>query len=97
MSYCTQGPHHSIRRRKKKSLTDIAAGTQHVPDGHWWFIDASSQAGRLAYSIRGRDGQNLVPFAKLDDGRGDFACFDGNDPTGDPAVLSGICAFVQES
>jgi len=73
--------------RYPKGLTDIAAGKQHVPYGYWWFIDANSKAGRLAYSIRGHDGRNLVPFAKVDDGRGDVACFDGNDCTGEPAVL----------
>jgi hypothetical protein len=68
-------------------LTDIAAGKQHVREGHWWFIDANSEAGELAYSIRAHDGRNLVPFAKVDDDPGDVACFDGNDCTGDPAVL----------
>jgi len=53
----------------------------------WWFVDADSKAGRLFYSIREHDGRNLVPFAKVDDGRGDIACFDGDDHSGNPAVL----------
>lgn len=53
----------------------------------WWFVDADSKAGRLFYSIREHDGRNLVPFAKVDDGRGDIACFDGDDNSGNPAVL----------
>lgn len=53
----------------------------------WWFFDAHSKAGELAYSIRLHDGRNLIPFAKVDDGRGDIACFDGDDVSGDPRVL----------
>lgn len=53
----------------------------------WWFIDAESEAGELCYSLRKTDGRNLVPFAKVDDSRGDIACFDGDDCTGKPAVL----------
>ncbi|CAN7463287.1 SMI1/KNR4 family protein [Acidovorax sp. LjRoot66] len=55
--------------------------------GPWWFIDANSKAGALAWSVRNHDGRNLIPFAKVDDGRGDVACFDGNDSSGNPAVL----------
>ena len=73
--------------RYPRDLTDVAAGKQHVPEGHWWFIDANSKPGELAYSIRGHDGRNLIPFAKVDDGRGDVASFDGNDCTGDPVIL----------
>lgn len=57
------------------------------PIAPWWFVDSDSKAGRLFYSIREHDGRNLIPFAKVDDGRGDIACFDGNDISGDPAVL----------
>ena len=53
----------------------------------WWFVDADSKAGKLFYSIRQHDGRNLVPFAKVDDGRGDIACFDGDDSSGNPHVL----------
>jgi hypothetical protein len=53
----------------------------------WWFVDADSKAGKLFYSIREHDGRNLVPFAKVDDGRGDIACFDGDDVSGNPPVL----------
>lgn len=28
-----------------------------------------------------------MPFAKVDDGRGDIACFDGEDTSGNPEVL----------
>lgn len=55
--------------------------------GPWWFIDANSKAGELAWSVRNHDGRNLVPFAKVDDGRDDVACFDGDDSSGNPAVL----------
>lgn len=37
--------------------------------------------------MRNYDERNLIPFAKVDDGRGDVACFDGDDSSGDPAVL----------
>jgi hypothetical protein len=64
------------------------ANTGTHPDiGQWWFIDAASKAGELVYSVRQHDGRNLVPFAKVDDGRGDVACFDGMDSTGDPQVF----------
>ncbi|WP_194954287.1 SMI1/KNR4 family protein [Sphingopyxis solisilvae] len=53
----------------------------------WWFVDAASEAGDLFYSIREHDGRNLIPFAKVDDGRGDIACFDGDDHSGNPNVL----------
>lgn len=53
----------------------------------WWFVDATTQAGVLFHTTRKSDGRNLVPFAKVDDGRGDIACFDGDDTTGNPAVL----------
>lgn len=52
----------------------------------WWFIDAESKAGRLAYSVCKHDGRSLIPFAKVDDGRGDVACFDGDDASGNPEV-----------
>jgi hypothetical protein len=55
--------------------------------GPWWFIDSSTQAGALMFSIRRHDGRDLVPFAKVDDGRGDLACFDGGDNSGNPRVL----------
>lgn len=53
----------------------------------WWFVDAATEAGELFYETRRHDGRNLVPFAKVDDGRGDIACFDGDDETGNPEVL----------
>jgi len=53
----------------------------------WWFVDAASEAGTLFYSNRQHDGRNLVPFAKVDDGRDDIACFDGDDLSGNPEVI----------
>ncbi|MEK7454986.1 MAG: hypothetical protein AABZ76_08690 [Pseudomonadota bacterium] len=53
----------------------------------WWFVDAESEAGALFFDIRQNDGRNLIPFAKVDDGRGDLACFDGDDGSGNPRVL----------
>ncbi|QHI99153.1 hypothetical protein GT347_14915 [Xylophilus rhododendri] len=68
-------------------IKDFAATGKHPDLGPWWFIDANSRAGKLAYSARQHDGRNLIPFAKVDDGRGDVACFDGDDLSGDPKVL----------
>jgi hypothetical protein len=68
-------------------IQEFAATGEYPSFGPWWFIDAQSKAGQLAYSVRCHDGRNLVPFAKVDDGRGDVACFDGNDSTGTPPVL----------
>ena len=53
----------------------------------WWFVDAESEAGTLFFSTRQHDGRNLIPFAKVDDGRGDVACFDGDNSHGNPEVL----------
>lgn len=53
----------------------------------WWFVDAQSDAGKLFWRIRMHDGRDLVPFAKVDDGRGDVACFDGLDATGNSRVF----------
>lgn len=52
----------------------------------WWFIDANTKAGELSYKVRGFDGRNLIPFAKVDDGRNNIACFDGDDLSGNPKV-----------
>lgn len=68
-------------------IRQFAATGEHPAIYPWWFIDASSKAGKLAHSIRMHDGRNLVPFAKADDGRDDVACFDGDDSSGDPRVL----------
>lgn len=65
-------------------LTEIAASGEYPLIGQWWFVDANSEAGELFYSVRQYDGRNLVPFAKGDD---DIACFDGDDISGNPAVL----------
>jgi hypothetical protein len=69
-----------------QEIRDFAATGEHPDFGPWWFIDANSKAGKLAYSVRQHDGRNLIPFAKVDDGRGDVACFDGDDKSGDPKV-----------
>lgn len=53
----------------------------------WIFIDVDSDAGELLHTIAMSDGKNLVPFASLENGDGDAACFDGNDCSGNPAVI----------
>lgn len=68
-------------------LQEYAATGQYPVIAPWWFADADSKAGKLFYSIRQHDGRNLIPFAKVDDSRGDIACFDGDDSSGDPRVL----------
>ncbi|MGU7783236.1 SMI1/KNR4 family protein [Burkholderia sp. PU8-34] len=67
-------------------IQDFATTGEYPDLGPWWFIDANSKAGKLAYSVRQCDGRNLIPFAKVDDGRGDVACFDGDDTSGNPKV-----------
>jgi len=69
------------------NLQEYSISGQHPMISPWWFIDAASKAGKLAHSVRLHDGRNLVPFAKVDDGRGDVACFDGDDASGNPKVL----------
>ncbi|WP_322966416.1 SMI1/KNR4 family protein [Sphingomonas fuzhouensis] len=64
----------------------IAESGSYPPIAPWWFVDAASEAGKLFFSIREYDGRNLIPFAKVDDGRGDIACFDGDDRSGNPGV-----------
>lgn len=52
----------------------------------WWFDDADTSAGELAYSVRNNflNDFNLVPFAK----NGDWiANFDGSDTSGNPRVI----------
>ena len=73
--------------RYPERFLEFAKSGRHPDIGPWWFIDAESKAGELMYSIRAHDGRNLVPFAKVDDGRNDIACFDGDDTTGGPQVL----------
>ena len=68
-------------------IREFAATGEYPNLGPWWFIDANSKAGKLAYSLRQHDRRNLIPFAKVDDGRGDVACFDGDDKSGGPKVL----------
>lgn len=65
----------------------MAESGAYPPIAPWWFVDAASEAGELFFSIREHDGRNLIPFAKVDDGRGDIACFDGDDHSGNPSVL----------
>lgn len=52
----------------------------------WWFIQASTTAGQLSFELRQSDGRNLIPFAKTDE-FDDIACFDGDDPSGNPRIL----------
>lgn len=54
-----------------------------IPNFQWWFIDADSEAGELAYELRKKNGLNLIPFAQLFDWA---AFFDGDDLTGNPMV-----------
>jgi hypothetical protein len=70
-----------------KKYLEFSEGGDYPSLYPWWFVDADSEAGTLFYSIRNRDGRNLIPFAKVDDDRGDIACFDGDDTSGDPSVL----------
>lgn len=53
----------------------------------WVLIDPKSEVGQLLFSLGAAEGKNLIPFASLENGDGDAACFDGNDTTGNPAVL----------
>lgn len=68
-------------------LQGFAVSGKYPAIAPWWFVDANSKAGKLFYSIRQHDGRNLIPFAKVDDSRGDVACFDGDDFSGNPRVL----------
>lgn len=56
-----------------------------VSNFSWWFEDAQSETGRLAYTLRNEhsNGLNLIPFARLFDWA---AYFDGDDTSGDPKV-----------
>jgi hypothetical protein len=69
------------------ALLELAAGAGQLNIYPWLFIDAPSQVGELSYAVRQMDGRNLVPFASVEDDRKDIACFDGNDTSGNPAVL----------
>ncbi len=68
-------------------LLELTAGSEQLDIYPWLFIDAPSKVGELSYAVRQTDGRNLIPFASVEDDRKDIACFDGNDTTGNPAVL----------
>jgi hypothetical protein len=53
----------------------------------WVFIDAKSEVGTLLYKLGTEGGKKLIPFASLENGDGDVACFDGRNTTGDPPVI----------
>ncbi len=65
-------------------LQGVAAQNNLYP---WIFIDVESDAGKLLHTIGMSDDKNLVPFASLENGDGDAACFDGNDCSGNPSVI----------
>ena len=65
-------------------LTPASEDTELYP---WVFIDPASAVGQLAWKVRRSDGRNLVPFASVEEDRKDIACFDGDDLSGNPAVL----------
>ena len=51
----------------------------------WFFFDPEGEVGRLMLELARKRG--LVPFASLELGDGDTACFDGADTSADPAVV----------
>jgi len=65
-------------------LNEISSNNNLYP---WIFIDVESDVGKLLIAIGMDSGKNLVPFASLENGDGDAACFDGNDKSGNPAVI----------
>lgn len=58
-------------------------------DGYypWFFFRPDGDAGQLKLSLGLADSRKLIPFASLETGDGDTACFDGRDNSGDPAVI----------
>jgi hypothetical protein len=66
---------------------ELATGTDGDDLYPWVFIDPESAVGQLAWKVRQSDGRNLVPFASVEDDRKDIACFNGDDSSGNPAVL----------
>jgi hypothetical protein len=69
-----------------EAFARIAAEQQAAPPP-WLFIDANSKYGALLSSIVTQAGLSLVPFASLETGDGDVACFDGSDSSRNPRVL----------
>ncbi|WP_052691861.1 SMI1/KNR4 family protein [Teredinibacter purpureus] len=53
----------------------------------WVGIDCDSKVGQMLLGLVKEAGNNLIPFASLELGDGDAACFDGNDVSGDPSVI----------
>ena len=70
--------------RYPAELAAISDGVDLYP---WVLIDPESAVGQLTWKVRESDGRNLVPFASVEDDRKDIACFDGDDPSGNPEVL----------
>ena len=53
----------------------------------WFFFRAQGEVGQLRLSLGMAAPKKLVPFASLESGDGDVACFDGTDTSGNPAVI----------
>lgn len=73
--------------RYPQAFVDMATSGSLPEIYPWWFIDASTETGEGLFSRRQRDGRNLIPFAKVDADLNDIACFNGDDTSGNPAVL----------
>ncbi len=57
----------------------------------WYFTPPNSDAFNDMIEFLARQlNRNLVPFASLELGDGDVACFDGSDTSGNPAVIIAI-------
>ncbi|WP_415884546.1 SMI1/KNR4 family protein [Neptuniibacter sp. QD34_54] len=53
----------------------------------WIEINCESELGEMLLNLGKEIGNNLIPFASLELGDGDAACFDGNDKSGNPTVV----------
>lgn len=51
----------------------------------WFFFDPDLDVGRLRLELARE--RKLIPFASLELGDGDTACFDASDTSGDPSII----------
>lgn len=73
--------------RYPRAFVELARQVEQDALYPWFLFAPEGDVGRLALSIGMSHKPRLVPFASLEGGDGDLACFDGEDSTGDPAVI----------
>jgi hypothetical protein len=69
-----------------RAFLELAQAQAEAP-GNWLFVDAKGEVGTLLYSIAQSKSKTLVPFASLENGDGDVACFENSPNTNELKVV----------